>query len=82
MPQLCLIPQMIKGIQKTRFTDLPMKKHSTSKSRRGPNIWPPKVGLRDVEEIDTKRCLQMTMRLLRPKALPEVPIVPWGPFLN
>ncbi|MFN8398117.1 MAG: hypothetical protein U0176_26110 [Bacteroidia bacterium] len=59
-----------------------MKKQSSSKSRRGPNVWPPRVGIRDVTEIDTRRCLKMTMRLLRPKALPEVEKLPTRAFLN
>lgn len=59
-----------------------MKKHSTSKSKRGPNIWPPRVSIQDVTDIDTRRCLNMTMRLLRPKALPEVERLPTRAFLN
>lgn len=59
-----------------------MKKQPSPSRRRGPNIWPPRVSIHDVTEIDTRRCLKMTMRLLRPKALPEVERVPARAFLN
>jgi hypothetical protein len=41
-----------------------------------------KPTLRDVEVIDTRKCLAMLRRIVRKNALPEVPEHPWGPFLN
>ncbi len=64
-----------------------MKKKDTQSGPRKakPKVKPVKVRkptLRDVQEIDTKKCLSMLRRIVRKSALPEVPMIPSGPFLN
>jgi hypothetical protein len=64
-----------------------MKKKDLKSGPRNVAPKAPKIKLRkptrrDVEEIDTKKCLSMLRRIVRKSALPDVPLIPWGPFLN